>query len=134
MDRRELGLPLSFGGKNMKTRGIVSFALFWISQVALAAEMNCEGWVVRPGQEFKRAKLATFFRNSQNWKQQVDFEGYHFSVDWDVNLDCFYTRIEKDGKPVFFSTARVPTFNHNDSFSDVTFPDGLRLAVSCNFN
>lgn len=68
-----------------------------------------------------------------NWKQSTELNGYKYDINWDVNLDALYTTITQNGKSILFTTARVPTYPHNDSFTDLNLPNGPRLSVSCNF-
>jgi hypothetical protein len=59
-----------------------------------------------------------------NWKQSTVLIGYNYAVNWDVNLDAIYTTITHEGKSILFTTARVPTYPHNDSFTDMNLPNG----------
>lgn len=68
-----------------------------------------------------------------NWKRSTEIAGYKYDVNWDVNLDAIYVTITQNGNPILSTTARVPTFPHNDSFTDLNLPNGPRLSVSCNF-
>lgn len=58
---------------------------------------------------------------------------YNFKVDWNFELDTLYTFISVNGVDKFFSTMRVPTENHNDSFGEFRDETGFRLGITCAF-
>ena len=100
---------------------------------ALAADLRCEGWLQKPQEKLRMMQMITTEKSTQHWKQSLDADGYQFTVDWDVNLDCIYVNVLRGSERLLFVTARVPTPNHNDSFSDMNLPNGERIAVSCSF-
>jgi hypothetical protein len=96
-------------------------------------ELKCEGWYQPANGSLQQVSMKEVLQSAQNWKQELELEGYRYSVDWDVLLDAFYVRISRGGKDLLFTTARVPTFSHNDSFTDLHLSDGTRLSISCSF-
>lgn len=58
-------------------------------------------------------------------------QGYDFKVDWNRSLSTFYVSIENAGKRILFTTARVPTENHPENFTDLNIPNGPKLSVNC---
>jgi hypothetical protein len=66
-------------------------------------------------------------------KLQVDLEGYQYEVIWHIDLDTFYMNLREGSIQRAFSTARIPTENHNNTGLDVTFLDGHRRFISCAF-
>ena len=111
---------------------VVSF-LFLSSVQALALELICEGWHQNPADQLERVVMTKGEQTNLNWKQSTEVAGFRYAVDWDVNLDTIYVTIGQGEKRLLFATARVPTFPHNDSFTDLNLPGGPRLAVSCSF-
>ncbi len=110
---------------------VSSFLTF--SLQASALEMVCEAWSQNPGEQLEKAVMAKGEQTHLNWKQATVLNGYKYEVNWDVNLDTIYTTITQNEKSILFTTARVPTYPHNDSFTDLNLPNGPRLSVSCNF-
>lgn len=111
----------------------VLIGIFLSSSCWASLNLKCEGWLQNSGEELQRAPMTIVEQTNLNWKQSVKIEEYTYKVNWDVNLDSFYVEIYKSDQRVVFTTARVPTYNHNDSFTDIHLPNGPRLAVSCNF-
>lgn len=64
-------------------------------------------------------------------KYTADLEGFVYEMVLHEALDTLYMTIKKDDHKLLFSTARVPTFGHNDSMADVTLMDGTRRWISC---
>lgn len=98
-----------------------------------ALELFCEGWFQNQGETIQKSTMNKVEQTNLNWKQSTKLNGYKYDVNWDINLDVIYATIAKDEKTILFTTARVPTFSHNDSFTDLNLPDGTRLSVSCSF-
>jgi len=115
------------------TKLLLSSFLLSFSLQASALEMVCEGWYQNPGEQLQKSVMAKVEQTNLNWKQSTELNGYKYDVNWDVNLDAIYTTITQNGKSILFTTARVPTYPHNDSFTDLNLPNGPRLSVSCNF-
>ncbi len=59
------------------------------------------------------------------------FKGYEFEVKWHFELTTLYTFIKKDRRNILFTTARIPTENHPEAFTDLNIPNGPRLSVNC---
>ena len=117
----------------MLNKLLLSLLILSLSIQASALEMICEGWYQKPGEQLQKAVMTQIEKTQTNWKQSVELMGYQYSVDWDVNMDVIYTTITQNGNSILFTTARVPTYPHNDSFTDLNLPNGPRLSVSCNF-
>jgi hypothetical protein len=98
---------------------------------ASASQISCEGWFQEPGHELERVKMAASQASENNTRYSLDYRGYAFRVDWDRQLTTFYVSIESAGKRILVTTARVPTDNHPENFTDLNLPNGPRLAVNC---
>lgn len=112
---------------------ILSLLLLAVNLQAFALEMVCEGWHQNPGAQIQKSIMVMIEQTNLNWKQSTELSGYKYEVNWDINLDTIYTNIIHNGTRLLFTTARVPTYPHNDSFTDLILPNGPRLSVSCNF-
>ena len=64
-------------------------------------------------------------------KYVADLRNFTYEVIVHRSLDTFYMTIRNGQTKVLFSTARVPSFEHNDSMTDMTFSDGTRRWISC---
>ena len=62
-----------------------------------------------------------------------DLKSYTYEVVWHKVLDTFYMTIRKGEQNLVSATARVPSFEHNDTMVDVTLPDGTRRWVACGY-
>ncbi len=60
-----------------------------------------------------------------------DLKDYTYEVVWHKVFDTFYMTIRKGGQNLASATARVPSFEHNDTMVDVTLPDGTRRWIAC---
>jgi hypothetical protein len=66
-------------------------------------------------------------------KLASDLKDYSYEVVWHKAFDTFYMTIRKGDYTLVSATARVPSFEHNDTMVDVTLPDGVRRWISCGF-
>ncbi|MCB0405832.1 MAG: hypothetical protein KDD51_13700 [Bdellovibrionales bacterium] len=64
-------------------------------------------------------------------KYAGEVRGFSFEVIVHRALDTFYMTILDGDKRIAFSTARMPTFDHNDTMLDITLADGSRRWISC---
>jgi len=71
--------------------------------------------------------------NFGDLKLQANLEGHQYEMIWHIDLDTFYMTLREGNIQRAFSTARIPTENHNDTGLDVTFLDGHRRFISCAF-
>ena len=94
--------------------------------------LKCEGLYGIIGRLDKVAMLKTS-EDSSSTIVEGFFEKYKFRVEWNYGLDTLYTSIAVSGDDKFFSTMRVPTENHNDSFGEFRDETGFRLGITCAF-
>jgi len=112
---------------------IFSFLSISPSSFSYFYKLECEAWHQESGQQLSKAVMITITYDHKERLYKEELNGFSYEVKWDVNLDTFYKTIKKGNQRVLFSTARVPSFEHNDSFTDLTLLDGTRLAISCGF-
>lgn len=103
------------------------------SSYALPFTLKCEGWYQETGGTLIRAPLAIETSDAQNTVMSGTHRDYTYKADWNKNLSTFYIQIHSAGKRLLFTTARVPTFDHPENFTDLNLPDGTRLSVNCEF-
>jgi len=96
-----------------------------------ASEIFCEGWYQEAGQSLEKARMKIESETAGNTVFRVNNHGYDFKVDWNRELTTFYVCIEKNGSRILATTARVPTDNHPENFTDLNIPNGPRLSVNC---
>lgn len=101
---------------------------------AFSAETKCEAWFQNPGQALEKIPMAVSSRSEKNIIYTLSFKGYDYKVDWDIRLTTFYVSITFAGKLILITTARVPTADHPENFTDLNLPTGPRLAVGCELN
>lgn len=107
---------------------------------AFGTELKCRGWFQGKGQ-FKHVPMVLAKATDQLKSFKLSLEGYEYIANWDIALDTVYVTISQGGHAVLFTTARVPTAKHNDTFSSAYLPgqtgsrenNGVRVSVSCNF-
>lgn len=58
---------------------------------------------------------------------------YTYEVVWHKVFDTFYMTIRRGDQKLISATARVPSFEHNDTMVDVTLPDGTRRWIACGY-
>jgi hypothetical protein len=95
------------------------------------SNLACEAWHQLKDDELQKQNLKLQSRDVNNTVLTTSFKGYTFRVDWDKNLTTLYMNVKKNGESILFSTSRVPTEDHNDSFLDGILTDGSRIAISC---
>jgi ABC-type proline/glycine betaine transport system substrate-binding protein len=98
---------------------------------AQASDLFCEAWYQEAGQSLQKYRLSLQSETSNSTVFSGAFNGYDFKVDWNRDLSTFYVFIESAGKRILFTTARVPTLNHPENFTDLNIPGGPRLSVNC---
>lgn len=113
----------------MKVLIIVSNLL--IFQPAFGGQLSCEGWYQALGGPLERLSMPISTESENNTVFNLSNRGYYYRVDWDKGLTSFYITIEFEGKRILFTTARVPTENHPENFTDLNLPGGPRLSVNC---
>lgn len=111
---------------------IIFVAIFSLFSIQVnAADLFCEAWYQDVGQALQKQRLEIQSETVNNLVFAGSFHGYDFKVDWNRELSTFYTFIESAGKRILFTTARVPTEDHPESFTDLEIPSGPRLSISC---
>lgn len=113
----------------MKT--MVSIFLFLASFRLFASGVICEGWYQQSGESLNKINLAVISSNNDNVVYSGNSNGYSYHVDWNKSLTTFYIRIKKGEKYILGTTARVPTDDHPENFTDLHIPGGPRLSVNC---
>lgn len=106
-----------------------AFSLFSIQ--VNAADLFCEAWYQDVDQALQKQRLVIQSETVNNRVFAGSSHGYDFKVDWNRKLSTLYTFIESAGKRILFTTARVPTEDHPESFTDLEVPNGPRLSVNC---
>lgn len=66
-------------------------------------------------------------------KLAATLNSFSYEVVWHKSLDTFYMTIKNGTQQLLFSTARVPSFEHNDTMADIRQQDGTRLWISCGY-
>jgi hypothetical protein len=108
-----------------------TFLLMFVSTSSFASTVMCEGWYQEQGKALEKASMALQSSTANNSVFTVSYRGYDYRVDWDRNLTTFYVTIEQAGARILFTTARIPTDNHPENFTDLNLPGGPRLSVNC---
>jgi hypothetical protein len=109
---------------------IISMTCLLAAQ-AQASDLFCEAWFQDPGQVLQKQRLTVQSETANNTLFSGRFHDYDFTVDWNRELTTFYVFIENSGKRILSTTARVPTANHPENFTDLNLPMGPRLSVNC---
>lgn len=108
--------------------------LFYAINYVYASTIFCESWFNKVGgttSTLERVKMKVVSETTKNIVYEKSLHGFDFRVDWDVDLTTFYISIFSNGKYILGTTARVPTPNHPENFTDLNLPNGPRLAVNC---
>ncbi len=108
--------------------------IFLVSLASLncfAGELVCEAWFQESGTAIERQLLDVTSITNEQIIFTTSFKGFEFEVKWHFELTTLYTLIKKDRKNVLFTTARVPTENHPEAFTDLNIPNGPRLSLNC---
>jgi hypothetical protein len=96
------------------------------------AQVVCEGWYQQDAKEkLERVQMPLVEATEKHLVFSLENRGYQYRVDWDRQLTTFYVTIGHEGKRILFTTARVPTPEHPENFTDLNLPDGPRLSVNC---
>ncbi len=111
-------------------RVLIGFFLL-MNATVLAGTLTCEGWYQEKDKDIEKAPMALASQTENDKIYSATYKDYVYQVDWNQKLTTFYTTIEKDKKRILFTTARVPTDNHPEAFTDLNLPDGPRLSVNC---
>lgn len=84
------------------------------------------------GGSIEKSAMATASSSEKNRVFSGAQYGFKFEADWNYELTTFYVSIySADGKRILATTARVPTTNHPENFTDLNIPEGPRVAVNC---
>lgn len=110
---------------------ILACAFSLTVQTSHASELFCEGWYQETGESLEKSPMVVDSITNNNMIFKVSSHGYDFRVDWNKELTTFYVFIEFFGKRILVTTARVPTDNHPENFTDLNIPNGPRLSVNC---
>ena len=112
-------------------KNLIIFLLLSSSLNALAGELVCEAWFQEKGQSIEKEVMKVVSTTSNEKTYSTKFRGYDFKVNWNYELTTLYTFIEFEGSRILVTTARVPTENHPEAFTDLNIPMGPRLSVNC---
>jgi hypothetical protein len=112
-------------------RHILTVSLILACNYAFAGTIKCEGWYQEPGASIERAAMTVASESSTSTVYASSYKGYDFRAEWNRPLTTFYVTIEHSGNRILFTTARVPTPDHPENFTDLNLPSGPRLAVNC---
>jgi hypothetical protein len=115
----------------MLIRSIVTVGTMVASTPSFASSVNCEGGYQEREKTLEKAPMTLLSSTPNNSVYVVRHRGYDYRVDWDRNLTTFYVNIGQAGSRILFTTARVPTENHPESFTSLNLPSGSRLSVNC---
>ncbi len=116
----------------MKLAGVIFLYLVLVFQsFAFAADTKCEGWYQENGAALEKAPMVVTSSNEKNVLYTVTYKGFSYDVNWDKGLTSFYVSISQNGNRILVTTARVPTDNHPENFTDLHLPNGPRLSVNC---
>ena len=99
--------------------------------LSFASELKCESWYQENGQALQKFPMSLVGNTADNMIFESKALDYNFKVDWNKGLTTFYIFIESAGKRILFTTARVPTEDHPENFTDLNIPAGPRLTVNC---
>lgn len=109
----------------------ITLLLIILSSSCLAGELFCEAWYQEQDMPLEKQLMNVLSANRDEKVFVAPFKGYDFEVKWHYELTTLYTFIKKDSKNILATTARVPTDNHPEAFTDLHLPDGPRLSVNC---
>lgn len=110
---------------------LLASLLALVSSRCFASDVVCEAWFQESGKALERNTMTLTSSSEKNTVYTASYRGYTYRVDWDHNLSTFYVLIEQSGSRILYTTARVPTDNHPENFTDLNLPGGPRLSVSC---
>jgi len=110
---------------------LLIIAIIMFAGPVFAKQLICKGWYQDSGINLEEFQLPLTKQTDNNTVFSANYKGYDYRVDWDKNLTSFYVSIESGGKRLLFTTARTPTENHPENFTDLNLPNGPRLAVNC---
>ena len=102
-----------------------------VSSKANASNIVCEAWFHSPGSEILKQKMDTSDANLPNVFYHAKLQNADYRVQWSKELTTFYVTLEMDGVTVLTTTARVPSENHPENFTDLNLPRGNRYSVNC---
>ena len=112
-------------------KSFVSLLFVLLSFNVSVMDIYCEAWSQQNGGSLNKSLMNVESSTADNIVYSATHEGFEFKVDWNFELTSLYTTVRKNGNTVLFTTARVPSENHRDSFTDLKLPNGLRLSVNC---
>lgn len=110
---------------------LLTIVILLTSPAAFASNVFCEAWYQEPNQPLTKEPMVIDSETANNIVFKTNSRGYDFKVDWNKPLTTFYVSIENAGKRILMTTARVPTENHPENFTDLHLPGGPRLSVNC---
>jgi hypothetical protein len=61
----------------------------------------------------------------------AEYKGYVYRAHWHFQLTSFNISFETKGTRILTTTARVPSENHPENFTDLNLPGGPRLSITC---
>lgn len=96
-----------------------------------AATISCYGWYQINGGDIETIPMSVTGKTANSETFSATYKGYVYTADWNFELTSFYISFETNGKRILTTTARVPTDNHPENFTDLNLPDGPRLSITC---
>ncbi|MGE3611091.1 MAG: hypothetical protein AB7I27_15985 [Bacteriovoracaceae bacterium] len=113
----------------MKMTIIFLISLFSLN--CFAGKLVCEAWFQESEKPLEKQRMDIISDTKIEKKFSTAFKGYVFEVNWHYELTSLYTHIKKNSEYILSTTARVPTENHPEAFTDLNLPNGPRLSVNC---
>lgn len=102
-----------------------------ISANLFAMDIFCEGWHQLPGRSLEKSRMTVINSSNDGITFETSLHEYKYQVTWNFSLTSLYSTVKKNDIQLLFTTARVPTENHSDSFTDFKLLDGTRLSINC---
>ncbi len=105
--------------------------LFLFPTASIASSVVCNGWYQVKGGNIETIPMPIKGSTASQMTYSATYKGYVFSANWDFQLTTFYISLETNGSRILSTTARVPTENHPENFTDLNLPGGPRLSINC---
>jgi hypothetical protein len=113
----------------MKIMGVLLLLLFPIT--GFASDIGCYGWYQVAGGNVETVSMPVVSRSANGITYSATYKGYTYTADWDFQLTSFNVSFETSSSRILSTTARVPTDNHRENFTDLNLPSGPRLSITC---
>lgn len=98
---------------------------------SFAMNVGCVGWYQINGGDIETIPMPVTESSAKNQTYSATHKGYVYTANWDFDLSSFNISFESNGGRILTTTARVPTINHPENFTDLNLPGGPRLSITC---